>query len=94
MAIKYKNENIVFLGLSSDQDAKKWYLDAKNKSKSVIHLRLENPELFSSDYNVNSIPRFILIDSEGKIYNSNMPRPSDSAFEIIIRKALRLKDLD
>lgn len=94
IAIKYKKENIVFLGLSSDQDAKKWYLDAKNKSKSVNHLLLENPVLFSKDYNVNSIPRFILIDPEGKIYNSNMPRPSDSAFEIIIRKALGLKELE
>ncbi|MQP23632.1 redoxin family protein [Flavobacterium sp. LMO8] len=94
IAIKYKKENIVFLGLSSDQDTKKWYLDAKNKSKSVTHLRLENPVLFSKDFNVNSIPRFILIDPEGKIYNSNMPRPSDSAFEIIIRKALGLKELE
>jgi DNA-binding beta-propeller fold protein YncE len=94
MAIKYKKENIVFLGLSSDQDAKKWYLDAKNKSKSVTHLLLENRILFSKDYNVNSIPRFILIDPDGKIYNADMPRPSDSAFEIIIRKALVLKDLE
>ena len=61
---------------------------------NLINDALENPELFSSDYNVNSIPRFILIDSEGKIYNSNMPRPSDSAFEIIIRKALGLKELE
>lgn len=94
MAIKYKNENIVFLGLSTDQDAKKWYLDAKNKSKSVIHLFLENRILFAKDYNVNSIPRFILIDDEGKIYNADMPRPSESSFEIILRKALELKDLE
>jgi hypothetical protein len=43
---------------------------------------------------VNSIPRFILIDAEWKIYNADMPRPSESSFEIILRKALELKDLE
>lgn len=94
MAIKYKNENIVFVGLSTDKDVKKWYIDAKNKSKSVTHLLLEEYLLFSKDYNVNSIPRFILIDAEGKIYSADMPRPSDASFENILRKALGLKDLE
>lgn len=94
LAIKYKKENIVFLGLSSDQNEEKWFIDAKNKSKTVTHLLLENSVLFSKDYNVKSIPRFILIDSEGKIYNANMPRPSQDSFEMILRKALSLSELN
>lgn len=94
MAIKYNKENIVFVGLSTDKNTEKWFIDAKNKSKSVIHLLLENSALFSKDYNVNSIPRFILIDSEGKIYNANMPRPSQESFEMLLRKALNLKELE
>ena len=31
---------------------------------------------FSSDYYVNSIPRFILIDPEGNLINHNERRPS------------------
>jgi hypothetical protein len=46
------------------------------------------------DYNINSIPRFILIDTEGKIYNANMPKPSMASFELILRKPLGLKELE
>jgi thiol-disulfide isomerase/thioredoxin len=94
MAIKYKKENIVFVAISSDKDEKAWYLDAKNKSKSVQQFHLENAVAFSKDYNVNSIPRFILIDDKGKIYNASMPRPSEASFEMILRKALNLSDLN
>jgi thiol-disulfide isomerase/thioredoxin len=94
MAIKYKKENVVFVAISSDKDEKAWFLDAKNKSKSVQQFHLESMVAFSKDYNVNSIPRFILIDDEGKIYNSTMPRPSEASFEMVLRKALNLKDLN
>jgi thiol-disulfide isomerase/thioredoxin len=94
MAIKYKKENIVFAAISSDKDEKAWFLDAKNKSKSVQQFHLESMVAFSKDYNVNSIPRFILIDDKGKIYNSTMPRPSEASFEMVLRKALNLNDLN
>jgi len=32
---------------------------------------------FVTDYVISGIPRFILIDPEGKIVNANAPRPSD-----------------
>jgi hypothetical protein len=31
---------------------------------------------FVTDYVINGIPRFILIDPQGNIVNSNAPRPS------------------
>lgn len=93
IAIKYKKENIVFIGLSTDLNAEKWFIDAKNKSNSITQLLLENATQFSKDYNVNSIPRFLLIDPDGKIYNANMPKPSDAAFELILRNALNLEEL-
>jgi thiol-disulfide isomerase/thioredoxin len=94
MAIKYKKENVVFVAMSSDKNEKAWYLDAKNKSKSVQQFHLENAVAFSKDYNFNSIPRFILIDDKGKIYNASMPRPSEASFEMVLRKALNLNDLN
>ena len=51
-------------------------------------------ENFSKDYNINSIPRFVLIDPDGNIYNARMPLPSDKSFEMVLRKALNLEDLD
>ena len=32
---------------------------------------------FVTAYNIEGIPRFILLDQEGNIVNSNAPRPSD-----------------
>jgi hypothetical protein len=51
-------------------------------------------EKLRKDYNIESIPRFILIDTEGKIYNSNMPFPTEPAFEMILRKVLNLKEME
>jgi hypothetical protein len=41
---------------------------------------------------MESIPRFILVDPNGKFVNARMTQPSDAAFEIIIRKELHLPD--
>lgn len=91
-ALKYKKENIQFIALSSDENKTKWYIEAKNKSKSIPQLILNNGVQFSADYNVESIPRFILIDPNGKFVNARMPFPSESSFEIILRKTLDLPD--
>jgi hypothetical protein len=34
---------------------------------------------FIKEYEIQGIPRFILIDPNGNIVNSNAPRPSDSS---------------
>lgn len=91
-ALKYKKENIAFVALSSDQNKQKWFIEAKSKSKSVAQLILNNGDQFSKDYNVESIPRFILIDPDGNFVNARMPFPSEDAFEIFIRKALGLPE--
>jgi thiol-disulfide isomerase/thioredoxin len=94
MAIKYKKENIQFIALSTDKDVKKWFVSAKLKSKSVLQLHANDIEKLAKDYNIETIPRFILIDTEGKIYNSSMPFPTEPTFEMILRKALNLKELE
>jgi thiol-disulfide isomerase/thioredoxin len=94
IALKYKKEKIQFVSLSVDDDAKKWYIEAKSKTKSIKQLHCNDKNLFGKEYNMESIPRFILIDSSGKFVNAKMPRPEDPAFEIIIRKTLNLPDED
>jgi thiol-disulfide isomerase/thioredoxin len=91
-AIKYKKENIAFVALSTDQDIEKWYVDAKSKSKSVLQLHLNDPDKFGKEYGVESIPRFILIDPDGKFVNARLPFPSDGTFEILLRKELGLPE--
>lgn len=81
----YKNKNIVFLSISVDDDitAKSW-----DKAKSLWRNALKQYKLtgeqlfatdkqFMTDYLVGTIPRFILLDPEGKIVSNNAPRPTD-----------------
>ncbi|KQR92486.1 hypothetical protein ASG01_11245 [Chryseobacterium sp. Leaf180] len=74
------NDNVVFLSASVDEDKEKWKLDIKNKKSSVQQWWIEDPKILGQ-LGVNGIPRFMIVDPEGKIYNANLPRPDDSNFE-------------
>jgi thiol-disulfide isomerase/thioredoxin len=91
-AIKYKKEKIQFVAISTDDNIQNWYIAAKTKSKSVLQWHAIDRNKLGNDYNVVSIPRFILIDPNGNFVNAKMPFPSDPAFEMILRKALHLPD--
>ena len=91
-AIKYKKEKVQFVAVSTDENIQKWYIAAKTKSKSVLQLHAFDLAAFGKDYDVVSIPRFILIDPNGNFVNAKMPNPSDPAFEMILRKAMQLPE--
>ena len=91
-ALKYKNENIRFIALSTDENIQKWYISAKGKSKSVLQLHTDNVNQFAGSYDLESIPRFILIDPNGNFINAKLPFPSEPSFEILLRKALNLPE--
>ena len=40
------------------------------------------------DYDINSIPRFVLIDKEGKFINANFIRPSSKVFDELMKSYL------
>lgn len=92
MAIKYKKEPIQFIALSTDQKIDKWLVEAKAKSKSVLQLHINNDNQFSKGYDIQFIPRFILIDPQGNFVNSKMPSPSDKIFEKLLRETLSLPE--
>ena len=77
----YQGKNIAFLSISSDQysDIEKWKKMIATKSMSGVQLLEDNrvDTAFSTYFNVNTIPRFILIDPKGVIIDSNTLRPSD-----------------
>ena len=77
----YQGENIAFLSISSDQysDIEKWKKMIVTKSMSGVQLLEDNrvATAFSTYFNVDTIPRFILIDPKGVIIDSNTLRPSD-----------------
>ncbi|MBD0833453.1 TlpA family protein disulfide reductase [Aestuariibaculum sediminum] len=79
---EYKNENIVFVSMSVDKpsDRDKWKKMVADKNLSGVQILA--PSAFESEfaqaYNINSIPRFILINPDGVIVDFDAPRPSNN----------------
>jgi thiol-disulfide isomerase/thioredoxin len=80
---QYKDKNIVFVSLSVDaeKDHDKWRTFVAEKKLGGIQLLADkefNSE-FIQAFGITAIPRFILIDPNGNIVNSQAPRPSETA---------------
>jgi len=82
---KYHGKNIEFVSVSIDaqKDHDKWQKFVTDKQLGGIQLIADNEwnSDFAKSYNVMSIPRFILIDPQGKVVDSNATRPSDQALQ-------------
>lgn len=82
---QYRGKNITFISIGTDDDktAKSWKKAKKLWKDAVKKYELKGVQLFAGetqfakDYAVGTIPRFILIDPNGLIVDSNAPRPSD-----------------
>lgn len=77
---KYAGRNIAFVSISCDEDKDAWakLVRDENLSGIQLYMGLQNTPFFST-YMVAAIPRFILIDREGKILAAHATRPSDPA---------------
>jgi len=92
---RYHDKKIVFVSISVDK------ADFKNAWKQMIAdkqlggLQFFADKSFDSDfmeaYAVNSIPRFILIDPEGKILDPEAPKPSFEKTQILLDGLLEYK---
>lgn len=78
----YHDKNIEFVSISVDKakDHDKWVQMVAEKELKGIQLFSDKDwdSDFVTGYLIKGIPRFILIDPNGNIVNSNAPRPSDS----------------
>lgn len=77
----YKNKNIQFVSISIDEpkDYEKWRNMVEEKELVGLHLMADNnwKSKFVEEYAILGIPRFILVDTEGKVISADAPRPSD-----------------
>ena len=82
----YKGKPIVFLSISVDRDKEAWKEMVKNDKLSGIHLYTtpEVKDTYKFLYDLRSIPRYMLIDAQGNIINSNAPMPSDENLKKLI----------
>jgi len=80
----FKGKDVVFLYLSSDRDANAW-------RNSVAQLKITGENYlvngkvhneYNNLFDVRYIPRYVLINKDGKVVDANAKRPSSS--EIIV----------
>ncbi|TCC89337.1 AhpC/TSA family protein [Pedobacter frigiditerrae] len=75
-----KNDNVIFISVSIDDNYKKWVEKGLTVHKPEgLQLWAKNgfDSSFAKDYKITTIPQFMLIDGQGLIVDLNAPRPSD-----------------
>ncbi|GAA4234621.1 TlpA disulfide reductase family protein [Postechiella marina] len=76
----YHGKNIEFVSISVDRKNAydTWKKMVNEKELGGIQLWAKEDKTFADSYSVTGIPRFILIDPQGKIVKADAPRPSSS----------------
>ena len=82
----YKGKPVKFVSIAMDSDKELWIKFMEKKGMSGI--QLIDVDAFKGDfrkrYEIKSIPRFIVIDQEGKIVDAFAPRPSSERLKMMI----------
>ncbi len=86
---QYKDKPINFVSFDVYDDKAKWEQMVKQQKMSGWQLINTDKNLpFLKKYVVDGIPRFILIDKDGKIVNADAPRPSDKSLIPLLDKTI------
>lgn len=85
---KYAPKGLQVLSISLDKevDKTKWL-----EAIEILEMDWENwiiyegfDSVFCKELEIAGIPRYLLLDKEGEIMNSNAPRPSNAALEVLL----------
>lgn len=85
----YAGKDIHFVSLSCDQNKQAWEKRIQKGDMKGIQLHMGNKDEFMNKYLINGIPRFILLDREGKIIKADAPRPSSPETSKLIDELLK-----
>ena len=86
---QYAGKDIHFVGLSCDSNKSAWEKRIQKGDIKGIQLCIGPNSDFMQKYLVKGIPRFILLDREGRIIKANAPRPSDPNITKIFDELLK-----
>ena len=96
----YEGKNIAFVSMSIDDDRShggSWDKANANWKAMVAEKQLGGIQIYAPkgwqsefvrNYKIHGIPRFILIDTEGKIVDANAPRPSSEKIRVALDELL------
>jgi thiol-disulfide isomerase/thioredoxin len=89
---KYSKEKIAFIGISLDKQTQSWHRRMRTEkieiSNNYLLLNADKAS-FCKKYDVNEIPRYMLVDPNGKVINDNTPLPSNPELVVLIDSFLR-----
>lgn len=74
---QFEKKNINFVSISCDQDKAAWEKMVKDEKLGGVQLHAGGDQSFMNTFMIRGIPRFILLDREGKIIAADMTRPSN-----------------
>ena len=86
---QYAGKDIHFVSLSCDSNKSAWEKRVQKGDMKGIQLCIGPNSDFMQKYLVKGIPRFILLDREGRIIKANAPRPSDPNITKIFDELLK-----
>ena len=69
----------------------KWKQMVKDEKLGGIHVNTGGDQAFMKSYEIKGIPRFILLDKEGKIISMEMTRPSQ---KVTLETLMKLEGID
>ena len=88
LAEQYTSPLVAFVALSIDDNKWAWQNEASEKSLRVLQLHTNDKDVFGRAYGIEYIPRYILLNPDGKIINAQMPEPGNPLFEEILRREI------
>lgn len=88
----YAGRNVAFVSISVDKirDHRKWKDFVAGRQLQGIQVWVDdtNSRIFTDAFNIKQIPRFVLLDPEGRIVDANAPRPSDKRIRQLLDRSL------
>ncbi|PKQ63282.1 TlpA disulfide reductase family protein [Labilibaculum manganireducens] len=81
---KFKGKDVVFLSISVDQDKEKWQSFIQKENIGSAQLLSKDMEAISKQWQVNGIPRFVLVGKDFTFVDAFADRPSSG--EVIENK--------
>lgn len=88
----FNKDDVVFIYLSEDKDIGKWKKGIQEEDldtdENFVFLDADK-STFRKKFNITTIPRYIVLNKDGLVVNSDAPRPSDPQLFVIIKKYLK-----
>lgn len=86
---EYRDKNIQFVSICSSSKIENWKnLVREHNLKGIQLYASESEEDFIKAYNITGVPRYILLDEELNIINSDAPRPSNKKLRTLLDENL------